>query len=285
MAANTRGHRGRRWRTVGLINLVTHVNPVTLYGIALSIGLAVVLALADVAQGGESVLVGLSGMTISLVLDASARAERRFELRQLVSADPWLGETLARMAQTTQDIVKRYPGSEIEADARQRFQCLSEELDELRRGRVVRPGNDYEQLIAATEACLERIEAVTNVVDEPAWWRSTIGRRYWQANVDAIARGVSITRVFVCGCVSAELATLVECQRQAGVTVEVVNQRDVDRSLHLNVVVWDRKRAWEGRTNARGDIVANVFLVNETEVDRIHGVYRMCAAANRMAGI
>jgi hypothetical protein len=53
---------------------------VTLAGIALSVGLSVALALADVASGAEPVLVGLSGTTISLVLDASARAERRFEL-------------------------------------------------------------------------------------------------------------------------------------------------------------------------------------------------------------
>jgi hypothetical protein len=33
------------------------------------------------------------------------------------------------------------------------------------------------------------------------------------------------------------------------------------------------------------NIVANVFLVNAAEVDRIHGVYRACAAAKRIAGI
>ena len=122
------------------------------------------------------------------------------------------------------------------------------------------------------------------MLDAPVWWHTPTGQEYWRLNLDALARGVSITRVFVCDRVRAELAALIDIQRRAGVTVKVVDRRDVDPALHLNLVVWDGRRAWEGRMNARGDIVANVFLVNQAEVDRVHAVYRKCASANEMAG-
>lgn len=285
MTTTVRSFRQHRWYRASIIHLITHFDPLTLAGIVLSVALAVALDLTNAASPAESLLAGLLGTTITLVLDASARAERRFELRHLVRGRLWLGDALTSMAQLARDILDRYPGTEIEADARRRFERLSNELGELRRGRIIQARHDHDYLIAATEACRERIEAVTNIVDEPTWWHSPIGQRYWQANVDALARGVNITRVFVCERLSADLVALAEMQRRSGVNVTVVDQRDVNPALHLNIVVWDRRRAWEGRMNARGDIVANVFVVNKVEVDRIHGIYRICAAANRIPGI
>ncbi len=257
----------------------------TLAGIVVSIGLAIALDVTNVASPGESLLAGLMGTTLSLVLDSSARAERRFELRGLVQDMPWLGQTLTSIAHSTREIMHRYPGGEIEADARRRLERICDELDELGRGRILRSRTDYADLIMATESCQERIEAVTNITDEPAWWYSPVGQQYWQANLAAIARGVTVTRVFVCDRATADLTALVELQRKAGVTVAVVDRSDIDPALHLNIVVWDRHRAWEGRMNARGEIVANVFVVNQAEVERIRGVYRTCAAANRLPKI
>jgi hypothetical protein len=277
--------KGRRPQGTSITRLVRHVEPLTLLGVVSSIALAAALDLTGAANPAESLLAGLMGTTVSLVLDSSARAERRFELRRLVQDAPWLGQTLAAMAQSARDVMDRYPDSEIEADVRRRFERLSDELDELRRGRIVRSRTEYDDLISSTGACRDRIEAVTNVAAEPAWWTSAVGQRYWQANLDALARGVAITRVFICERLSPDLVALVETQRRAGVSVTVVDRCDLDPAMHLNVVLWDRRRAWEGRTNARGEIVANVFLVNQAEVDRIHGVYRTCAAANPMPGI
>ncbi|HET8660460.1 MAG TPA: hypothetical protein VFM55_15840 [Micromonosporaceae bacterium] len=285
MTTTARSPRRRRHYRASVVHLTTHFDPLTLAGIVLSIAMAVALDLTNVASPAESLLAGLLGTTIALVLDASARAERRFELRHLVRGRPWLGDALTSMAQLTREILDRYPGTEIEADARRRLERLIDELDELRRGRIVQARHDHDHLIAATEACRERIEAVTNILDEPTWWHSPIGQRYWQANVAALARGVAITRIVVCERLTTKVVALVESQRRAGANVTVVDRRHVDPALHLNVVVWDRRRAWEGRMNAHGDIVANVFVVNEAEVDRVHGIYRACAAASRMPGI
>ncbi len=255
-----------------------------LMGIVLSVGLAIALDVTNVASRAESLLAALMGTTLSLVLDSSARAERRFELRGLVADTQWLAQAMTSMAHSTRDIMGRYPG-DIEADARRRMERLCDELEELRRGRIMRPRTDYHDLISATETCQNRLEAVTNVTDEPIWWDSPIGQHYWRVNLDAIARGVTISRVFVCERLGADLIALVELQRRAGVSVAVVDRRDIDPALHLNVVVWDRQRAWEGRMNARGEIVANVFVVNQAEVDRIHGVFETCTAAHRLAEV
>ena len=122
MVANPRKERRRR---AGIVDLIRHFDPLTLTGIVLSVALAVALDLTGAASGAESLLAGLVGTTMTLVLDASARAERRFELRGLVRGTSWLSGTLTSMAQTAQDIVARYPGAEVEAEAQQSLERLS----------------------------------------------------------------------------------------------------------------------------------------------------------------
>jgi hypothetical protein len=268
----------------GVVNLLAHSDPIALVGIALSVALSLTLDLTGAATAVESLLAGLIGTTISLVLDASARAERRFQLRSLLQGTDWLAGAVTTATTATNEIVRRYPGSEVEAEARRRFRRLAEELDELRLGRIVRPGDDFEHLIATTHACRDRLEAVTNFASGASWWHGEAGRRYWQANLDALARGVRISRVFICDRRTDEVTALIETQRQAGVQVAVVGRRALDPAQHRNLVVWDGRRGWEARMSPHGEIVGNVFVVNEHDVDRLGAAYRACLLAARPAG-
>lgn len=168
------------------------------------------------ASGVESLQAGLLGIIIALVLDASARAERRFQLRTMIYGTGWLPGELTTLAATVQEITSRYPDTEVEAEARRRFHHLAEELDELRRGRITRSSAENEHLIAAVAGCLVSIEAVTNITGPPQWWRTDFGRRYWQANLDALARGVRISRVFICDRLTDDLTALLRDRSRPG---------------------------------------------------------------------
>ncbi|WKX70211.1 hypothetical protein [Streptomyces sp. XD-27] len=280
MTNSPRPRRPGRRPQGSLTHLITHSDPIALVGISLALVVSVCLDVTGAASGVESLLAGLMLTILSLVLDASARAERRFQLRQLVQTTDWLAGSVTSVAAATQRIVGQYPGGAIEDEARQRLRRLVEEFDDLSRGRIERPGDDGEHLLAATRACRERLEAVTNVADEPTWWRGDVGTAYWQANLDALARGVRITRVFLTDQPSSELEELMERQRQAGVEV-IVKRRDQDPGLHVNIVVWDGRQAWEARMNAHGETVAHLFMVNEQDVSRRRELFRRLVLAGR----
>jgi hypothetical protein len=270
------------------MRLAAYADPIALAGIALSIVVSVVLDLTGAASGVESFLAGLMGITLSLVLDANVRAERRFRMRNLIEATPWLGDVLVPLVAATADVERRYPGTPVSTEARSRYARLGEELDELRQGRVLRPQDDHEHLLGPTRACQHTLHAVTNAVAElPGsglrWWTGDIGRRYWQANLDALARGVRITRVFVYTTMTAELAELIAVQERAGVRIWRVPADAVDPARRLNLAIWDGTAAWEARLNAGGEVVGNVFTVNQADLNRLTGVFQACERAGTCA--
>jgi hypothetical protein len=260
-----------------------YASPVAVVGLSLSVALSVILDVSNAATGVESLLAGLMASTATLVLDGTARAERRFRLRRMVESADWLPGAVAALAAASRRIVEDHPEPEIVREARRKLTTVTEDFEELARGLVTRPGRDYELLLAGTKACHRRLQAITNIPAGPdglrRWWRGEIGRRYWAANVAALSRGVAITRVFVCDRVDPELAALIEEQREAGVTVLVAPRAGLDSTLHVNLVVWDGRRAWEPRMNAHGGIVGNVFTVHERDVERLTTAFLDCAAA------
>ncbi|GAB1692338.1 hypothetical protein [Krasilnikovia sp. M28-CT-15] len=184
-----------------------YLNPIVLVGIALSVALGLTFDLTGAASGPESVLACLLGVVITLILDATARADERFELRALVQSS--IRTEVRELARVVREI-EHQPAPEITAELRRRVQDLRLGLADLRDGRIVRPGSDLGTLLSATDQCRERMEAVTNLLSPGTggvrWWHSGPGRRYWAANLAALARGVTIARVFICAEVDEHVA-------------------------------------------------------------------------------
>jgi hypothetical protein len=265
--------------------LTSYANPIVLVGVGLSLVLSVLLDVTGAASGVESLLAGLAGTTVTLLLDATARAERRFRLRTAVEATDWLPGVVESLGDAVAAINARHTAPEIEQETRRRFDQLRADLEELARGRIVGPFADHRTLLEPTEACRERLDAVTNALAAGAgavrWWRSEVGQRYWAANLAALARGVTVTRTFICDGVDDELAALVEAQRAAGVDVLVLPADAVPRTRHVNIAVWDRRCGWTADMNARGEIVGDMFTVDGRDVARLLEVVEACRRAAR----
>ena len=91
--------------------------------------------------------------------------------------------------------------------------------------------------------------------------------------------------MFICdGDPDDDVLALIAEQRVAGVTTLVAPRRALDSALRVNLVLWDARRAWEPRMNAHGDIVGNVFTVNERDVHRLTDAFAGVAAVARPAG-
>jgi hypothetical protein len=263
-------------------------DPVALIGIVLSVALSVALDLTNAASGVESLLAALAGSTLALMLDSLVRAERRFQLRRVLDAAPWFGDAVYPLAESSHEIQRLYPHSAIIAETRHRFERLREDLAELSRGRIERDGTDYHYLLEPSLHVRHRIEAVTNLVPENgrlAWWEGDDGRQYWRTNLDALARGVRITRIFTYQEMTPELERIIAEQRAAGVEAIAIPREHVPESLQMNFVIWDDGQAWEARLNARGAIVANIYTVNQHDLARLRTAFRrLLTGAARGAG-
>ncbi|MDG4757161.1 hypothetical protein [Micromonospora sp. WMMD710] len=266
----------------GFLRLVAHTDPVALIGITLSITLSVLLDLTNAASGVESLLAGLMGITISLLVDSLARAERRFHLRTLLDGPPWLTRTATEVVVAMREATGQHAGTRVAAEAQRRYEQFRLEAEQLAQGRIIRRGDEDEDLLGATRACAHRLDALTNVMPrasgELSWWRSEIGCRYWEANVEALRRGVRITRVFVYATLTDELSDLVGRQRAAGARVGVLPFGAVGPHLLVNLTLWDSSSCWEARMTAHGEIGENQFSVNRADVERLTRVFDACAS-------
>ncbi|MGC4773025.1 hypothetical protein ACLQ25_29135 [Micromonospora sp. DT44] len=127
-----------------------------------------------------------------------------------------------------------------------------------------------------------RLDALTNAMPrasgELSWWRSEIGRRYWEANVEALRLGVRITRVFVYATLTDEVSDLAGRQRAAGARVGLLPFGAVGPHLLVNLTLWDSSSWWEARMTAHGEIGENQFSVNRADVERLTRVFDACAS-------
>jgi hypothetical protein len=271
------------------LRMSANADPIALVGIGLSVVGSILLDLTNAASGAESFLACLMGVTLSLVLDSTVRAERRFRIRGMIDAVPWFGVVLAPLAAAAADIEHRYGDSPIADEARRRYRHLAGDLDELRHGRITRAGSDYQDLLASTRTCRHTLHAVASVLahlpeNGAGWWTNALGREYWQANLDAMHRGVRIKRLFIYSVMTDELTKVVAEQENAGVVVGLVPANALDSALWHNLAIWDGASAWEARLNATGEIVGNTFTVNETDLTRLHEAFRACERAGHAPG-
>ncbi|MFI7077524.1 hypothetical protein ACIBO1_09535 [Micromonospora sp. NPDC049903] len=270
--------RVRHGAPVGIARLMAHADPIALIGIALSVTLSVTLDLTGAASGVESLLAGLMGITISLLVDSLARAERRFQLRTLLVGPPWLVQATPEVVAAVREAVDRHPGSRVAEETQRRFARFQADLAQLRQGRIVRPGTDYQDMLAATRDCVREVQALTNVLPRLAWWRSDIGRQYWTENQAALARGVRITRIFTYTDLTDEVMELVAAQRRAGVRVGLLPTVAVPADLHVNLIRWDGTACWTAGMSAHGVITENRYSVHPDDVARAGDTFAACAA-------
>ncbi|HEV7762550.1 MAG TPA: hypothetical protein VGO78_26255 [Acidimicrobiales bacterium] len=197
-------------------NLLT---PSLVIGTLLSVVSAFLLLLFDVTDFGLSFVIGLTGTTLAAVVDLIERSEYADVFR----APPWLRHEVARLGQSAQRVLAHgVPALDDELQAVVTRAAGDVEL--LANGRMERTASDTRHMLVLTAGAARRIAAITVVsqrdgANRVGWWATDFGKRYWQANLEALARGVAIDRAFVYESLDDGLEALADEQRQAGVNV------------------------------------------------------------------
>jgi hypothetical protein len=244
------------------------LTPSLVVGTLLSIVSAFLLLAFDVTDFGTSFAIGLAGMTLSAAIDLIDRAEYADVFR----APTWLRSEVARVGHLSQQVLGHRVDT-LDAELRAVVTRAVGDIEQLANGRMERSGSDTRHMLVLTAEARRRISGVTNVTRRGGasrvdWWSSDFGQRYWRANVEALARGVVVERVFVYEQLDDQLQAIAEEQRRAGVAVHLIDAAAVAPQYRANVVVWDDRCAWEARMDAYANITGNLYSYSPLDVRR-----------------
>jgi hypothetical protein len=248
--------------------LSSYLSPSLVFGTLLSVATALLLLLFDVTEFGISFLIGLTGTCLAAVLDLIDRSE----FATIFKGPSWLRGEVARLGELAQAVSGRNVAV-LDEELRAIVTRAVRDAEIVAGGRVEREGSDSRLMLDLVAKCERRLSATTNIArgkgaSRLAWWESEFGKRYWQENVKALARGVTIERVFIYESLDARLTELVERQRRAGVNACLIDATSVPSAYRTNVAVFDAFCAWEARMDAYSLITHNVFSYGPVDIRR-----------------
>lgn len=261
-------------RRDGISSLV--LDPVLIFGTLFSVALGVVFYLRQGVAPALATLAGLLGMVITLQIQAMLADRRRAEQQSRVGAMiaaieeiDWLPGVLEPALRAARHVQREFEGTPAVDVCREAFgRCLGTLVD-LERGHFSTPYGDnglFLSLITHTRRTMCATSVPTVDLD---WWRQPVGRQYWQAQLEALARGVTIRRVFIYDTWTDGLDALAREQAAAGVTVRRIRGDRLAPNLRIITAIWDGTCGHELSYTAGGDANADSFTVSPPDLDRL----------------
>ena len=123
--------------------------------------------------------------------------------------------------------------------------------------------------IRGIESSTKSIKAVA--VENISIWLDSVGGKYMNAHVDAIKRGVSITRVFIQPKnIIHEFQDVFSKQRSMGIKVYVAYTEDLPRDLYEDYIIIDEKVAVSFALASDNEARDERISINEVEVERLN---------------
>jgi hypothetical protein len=228
--------------------IIELLDPVIIIGALFSIGLSLILFLTGV-DTITSVIVGLIGVTISLLLDLIARNKQMEEvvletlgLNSDLYADKWAKDRLVDMIQSWKLILSSNYHPLLLQIARLRTQDARDQLVAIASGEVMTDATENRLLAVAVEEAKVSVKASSMVSLD--FWNSPAGKKYLDVNYEAVKRGVNVTRVFIIDNLSPETETLMKDMAGNGVNVLIVNKEQVPGELRVAFVISDDHLVW-----------------------------------------
>jgi hypothetical protein len=262
-------------RSRGLMN-----SPALVFGVTVAVATGVAFYLFTSIQALLGFVGGLQITLVSLQVEMMLR-ERRSELvqsRQIRLVDSiekldWMPNIIERMAQSSAMVEERYRGTVATAATRRVLERCANDLANLEAGHLVFEYEEIDLLMENVAHARTSIRAASLQSVDLAWWLSPLGRKYWQATLAALERGVHCERIFVYEDWNDDLQRLAREQADAGVHVLKVRRAELSPRLRLDLVVWDTACGYETRLNEHGEGQWNHFTLRAKEIVDLIGIY------------
>jgi hypothetical protein len=249
---------------------------VLLSGVAFSAGLAIVMYVLGKESGLAnifSLLGGMVGLVITLQSESLVRANRSTReivgagrTLSLIHAVPWAGTPLNRALDAAGKVDAKYPGSIVAQLSREYLDGFVARIEDLARGKTEVPYYDDSLIHLLTEHCEQPILATSMQEISANWWSTPGGERSWQLQLDAMKRGVRITRIFIYDRWDTRLDQLAQRQHAEGVDTFRVRRSKLPPELKVDMILWDNLCLFEARANASGDAINREYSFSPSEL-------------------
>ncbi|MEU4576981.1 hypothetical protein ACBI99_36045 [Nonomuraea sp. ATR24] len=258
------------------------VDPVLIIGTGLSVLLAVIFYVREDAAQALGTVAGLIGGVITLQIQTLLREKRRIDhetrvghMVSTIEKIPWLPDLMEPMLRAAKHVEREYKGTPAEDACRNAFEECLRTLADLERGHFRAPYGDAGVFLKLIEQSRESM-CVTSVPSvDLSWWLQPVGRQYWQAQVEALRRGVEIRRVFIYHEWTDALDALAREQIEAGVKVRRVQVDRLPPAMRVITGVWDGACGHELSYTAAGEAVHDTFTVSPPDLERLMRQFEM----------
>jgi hypothetical protein len=254
-------------------------------GVALSTALGVFFYLRTDVSTAIATLAGLIGTVITLQVEAMAHARHLHEeglrnqrLVQRVEAIAGMAELLDSSLSAYGAIEQKYASTIVPHLARKAFEDCLGTLRDLQRGNYRAPDSEdspSSPFYVLTEQTQRTLQATTARSDIEWWLETRLSRTFWRLNEEALARGVSITRIILYSEWTDDLDFLAKKHHEAGVRVMRVVEDQLPPPLRENLLIWDGAAAWEPHYNAIGEWIESSFVFSPEHVALLLDRYKM----------
>lgn len=251
-----------------------------IFGTILAIASGVFFYVRSDIRSALAVVAGFQVTLITLQVEALVRRGREvaIETRQArlianMERLDWMPGLVDRIATSIGAVERTFPGTQIVAAGRSYLERCANDLKELERGHLKIEWEDIDLVLAQTNATRETLKATSVQAVDLDWWLSRPGRRYWDAHLAAMSRGIHVERIFIYHEWNPELQELARKQQLAGVETFRVAYSQLPPRLRTDMIVWDSSCGYETQLNAAGDGLRNFFTLDQDDIKRMLSDY------------
>jgi len=213
-----------------------------LAGISASVVLSLVLYIVGV-DTVSSLIVGLLGTVLTMQVDLMGKTERAIarkdantDLIGRIEQASGFQELLFEIIEYAFRVSNRISDEWFRQRAVLEMERLKDFLQALSKGTLQTGPIDNDALILLMNQAKKQLVVTSPTSTDEDWWLSPRGRKFWQANIDAVQRGVGVTRIFLFEESTGNIQEVMQEQLLSGVNVYGVRYADLPVDLRVSLV-------------------------------------------------
>lgn len=251
--------------------------PIAIIGVLISISVSAVLFVAGVSTV-YSVIIGLCGIIISLslnLLSSNRQLEEKLlntiHLNRQIYKDEWLLEHLKSVLNSWENIQSAKIHPIFNELAHAQLDEMSSKLKQIASGEIITNGYDYRWLTTLVDEAQNQL-CVTSLVNLE-WWKSPVGRKYWESNLVALKRGVKITRIFICQEIIPDVLNIASKMHEQGMEIHIAKISELPENLRVDTVISDTNLVWT--TSFTPDMFFKEHHISsrKDDIERAYGIF------------
>lgn len=260
------------------MNVTKYIDKFLAVGIVTSLTLSLILFFSGV-DTVSSIIIGLLCTILTLLIDMIARIEKTIErynvdidIAQKIEKSNFR-DMLNEIVEYTYVVETSKVNKAFLKSLILQMEQFKDFMSELSKGRLHTTPNENDlilQLISEAKSYI-RVTSLPSVSAQD-WWKTTIGKKFLDANGEAIKRDVKIERIFIVDEYNAEWSRLMRSHFERGVSVFWVRLTDLPSEMRISLAVFDNKVAYQIIQSSDGKISGYLFTVEISEVRKMERI-------------